>query len=114
MEDERGFFHALSSAATLSLLFLKQFVELLLTSGEQELAEVHFCVLTVIELLEKHATESHIGVHVHGLSGRLHEDDLHQLIEQTRRVLELGEELGLDRLEVALGDLVQENADLTN
>jgi len=65
---EFSFFHALASRAAFSLLLLQQFVELLLTSGEEELSEVHFGVFAVVEFLEKGAAQTHVLIKIHSLA----------------------------------------------
>jgi len=48
------------------------------------------------------------------LCGTLHEDDLHQLQEQGRVVIEAGHKLMLNLVKVLLGNLVKKHAQATN
>jgi hypothetical protein len=103
-----------ASGASLVLFLLKQLVELLFTASEHQLAEVHFSVFTIVELLEQDATESHVSIEVHSFSSSFHENNLHQFIEKWRCVFKLGEELTRDRIEIALCELVELDSNLSD
>jgi len=49
---QQGFFHAGSADTAVFLLHLEHLVELLLASGQQQLAEIHLYILLVVKLLE--------------------------------------------------------------
>ena len=71
------FFHGGPALTSVHLLSLKHLVELLLASIKQEFLKVHFGVLWVIKLLEKTDAKLDVEVKEGGLSGALHENDLH-------------------------------------
>jgi hypothetical protein len=94
------------------LLTLQHLVELLLATVKQELAEVHLGVLSVVKLLEEAHAQPDVRFQVLSLSGTLHENDLHQLLQKGRVVVEAGHQLVLDFIEVFLRDLVEKHAQL--
>lgn len=71
-----------AAGAAILLLNLEHLVELLLTPGQQQLAEVHLYVLLIVKLLEEGDAQSNVDLHEGLLSGGLHKDDLHQLVQQ--------------------------------
>ena len=96
------------------LLTLQHLVELLLAPVKEEFAEVHLSVLGVVKLLEEAHAQLDVRFEVLSLSGALHENDLHQLLQQGRVVVEAGHQLVLDFFEVFLRDLVEEHAQFAN
>ena len=84
------------------LLSLEHLVELSLAPRQQKLSEVHLSAIWVIKLLEEADTELDVQVKVGCLCGALHEDDLHQLLEQGWVIVKVVHQLVLDFVEVFL------------
>ena len=104
---EHGFFHRGTSFAPICLLSLQHFVELLLASVQEQLPEVHLCVLRVVKLLEEADAQLDVQVQVGCLRRRLTEDNLHQLEQQRWVIVKPSHQLVLDFVEVVLCDLVK-------
>ena len=76
--------HALSATLPLLLLSRLQLLELLLTLVEQEFLEVHLDVVLVVVLAEEEDAEADVELEVSALGRGLHEDDLHELVQERR------------------------------
>lgn len=74
--------HGRPAFATVLLLHLQHFVKLTLATSQQELAKVHLNVLFVVKLVKERDTEADIDFEVRLFSGALHENDLHELVQQ--------------------------------
>lgn len=109
-----GLVHAGAARAAVFLLDLEHLVELLLAPGQQELAEIHLYVLLVVELLEEGDAEPDVDLHKALFSGALHKDDLHQLVQQRRGVLEVFQKLLLNHIEIAFRQLIEQDSDLAD
>ena len=105
-----SFFKRCAPLSSVHLLPLQHFVELLLAAGQEQLSEVHFSVVWVVKFLEKLHAKADVCVQVLGLCRALHEDDLDELLQEGRVVVELVQQLSLDFIKILPRDFVQEKA----
>lgn len=97
-----NFIKTCSSCSTITSLFFQHLIELLLATSKQQLAEVHFNIVLVIESSEKKNTESNVILEISTLCCSLHKDNLHELVQKTWCVIKVLHNLIFDGLKVLL------------